>query len=104
MADITPRLDNPKDTHCSSCQAVVAKSVGTLESGSTKIRKLIELVDDIEQRNDGTEKVIIFSQFTMTLRLIQGILNEGTSSSCNVSGPFAVVRVLAKQPAQMMTR
>ena len=76
MADTTHRLDDPKDTHCSACQAVVAKNVDTSDSDSAKIRKVIELVDDIEQRSNKTEKIIIFSQFTMMLRLIQEVLNE----------------------------
>jgi len=76
MTDTTPRLEDPKDTHCSSCQVVVAKNVDTSESDSAKIRKIIELVDDIEERGNKTEKIIIFSQFTMMLRLIQEVLNE----------------------------
>ena len=76
MADATPRLDDPKDTYCSSCQVVVAKNVDNSDSDSAKIRKIIELVDDIEQRSNKTEKIIIFSQFTMMLRLIQEVLNE----------------------------
>ena len=76
MAKTTPSLADPKDTHCSACQVVIAKNVDTSESDSAKIRKIIELVESIEQRSNKTEKIIIFSQFTMMLRLIQEVLNE----------------------------
>ncbi|KAF9781271.1 SNF2 family N-terminal domain-containing protein [Thelephora terrestris] len=69
-------LSNPKDTHCSSCQAIVATEIDTSESDSAKIRKIVELVDAIEERTKKTEKIIIFSQFTTMLRLIQEVLNE----------------------------
>jgi SNF2 family DNA or RNA helicase len=72
----SPSLENPKDTHCTTCQVVVAKNVDTSESDSAKIRKIIELVDGIEERSGKTEKIIIFSQFTTMLRLIQEVLNE----------------------------
>ena len=68
-------LANPKDTHCSSCQ-VITKNVDTSDSDSAKIRKIIELVNVIDHRSNKTEKIIIFSQFTTMLRLIQGVLNE----------------------------
>jgi len=76
MVKTAHRLDDPTDTHCSPCQVVVAKNVDTSESDSAKIRKIIELVDGIDQRSNKTEKIIIFSQFTMMLRLIQEVLNE----------------------------
>ena len=72
---IAPSLVNPKDTHCGSCQAIT-KNVDTSDSDSAKIRKVIELVNAIEHRSKKTEKIIIFSQFTMMLRLIQEVLNE----------------------------
>jgi SNF2 family DNA or RNA helicase len=76
IAEIAPSLSNPKDTHCSSCQAIVATEIDTSESDSAKIRKIVELVDAIEERTKKTEKIIIFSQFTTMLRLIQEVLNE----------------------------
>lgn len=75
MTKTVPSLANPKDTHCSSCQ-VLAKDIDTSNSDSAKIRKIIELVDVVEHRGNKTEKIIIFSQFTMMLRLIQEVLNE----------------------------
>jgi len=70
-----PSLASPKDTHCASCKAI-SGNVDTSDSDSAKIRKIIELVNAIEHRSNGTEKIIIFSQFTMMLRLIQEVLNE----------------------------
>jgi len=75
IAKIAPSLANPKGIHCSSCE-VIAKNVDTSDSDSAKIRKVIELVNAIEHRSNKTEKIIIFSQFTMMLRLIQEVLNE----------------------------
>ena len=76
MTKVTPSLEDPKNTHCGPCQVVVAKNVDTSDSDSAKIRKIIELVDEVEQRSNKTEKIIIFSQFTTMLRLIQEVLNE----------------------------
>jgi SNF2 family DNA or RNA helicase len=52
------------------------KSVGVnahLPPSSTKIRKILELLGDIEDRGEG-EKTIIFSQFTSMLDLIEPFL------------------------------
>lgn len=76
VAKIASSLSNPKDTHCGSCQAIVARDVGTSETDSAKLRKIIELVNGIEKRTNKTEKIIVFSQFTSMLRLIQEALNE----------------------------
>jgi len=76
MTKTAPSLANPKDTHCGSCQVIVTKNAGTSDSDSAKIRKVLELVNGIEQRSKKTEKIIIFSQFTTMLRLIQEVLNE----------------------------
>jgi SNF2 family DNA or RNA helicase len=75
ITKIAPSLSNPKDTHCSACQVIV-KNDDTSDSDSAKIRKIIELVNVIEHRGNKTEKIIIFSQFTTMLRLIQEVLNE----------------------------
>lgn len=75
-ADIVPSLSNPKEIHCNSCQVIVAKNVDTATSDSAKIRKIVELVTAIEERSGGTEKIIIFSQFTSMLGLIQEVLDE----------------------------
>jgi SNF2 family DNA or RNA helicase len=76
VADVVPSLSGPKDTHCASCKIIVARNADISVSDSAKIRKVIELVDGIEERSNKTEKIIIFSQFTSMLRLIQEVLNE----------------------------
>jgi SNF2 family DNA or RNA helicase len=76
VANVASSLSNPKDTHCTPCQVIVAKNADTPDSDSAKIRKIIELVNGIEERSKQTEKIIIFSQFTTMLRLIQEVLNE----------------------------
>lgn len=43
---------------------------------SAKIRMILKLLQDIEERSDCTEKTIIFSQFTSMLDLIMPFLKE----------------------------
>ena len=69
-------LSDPKDAHCTSCKIIVTRNADISVSDSAKIRKVIELVDGIEERSKKTEKIIIFSQFTSMLRLIQEVLDE----------------------------
>jgi SNF2 family DNA or RNA helicase len=76
ITQVVPSLSNPKDTHCTSCQAIVSKDSDISEIDSAKLRKIVELVDGVEERSGGTEKIIIFSQFTSMLRLIQEVLME----------------------------
>lgn len=45
-----------------------------LPQDSAKIRKIVELLREIDDRSDGTEKTIIFSQFTSMLDLIEPFL------------------------------
>jgi SNF2 family DNA or RNA helicase len=52
------------------------KIIDTSRSDSAKIRKVIELVDEIEERSDQTEKIIIFSQFTSMLALVRQVLED----------------------------
>jgi SNF2 family DNA or RNA helicase len=43
---------------------------------SAKIRMILKLLKDIDERSDGNEKTIIFSQFTSMLDLIMPFLRE----------------------------
>lgn len=90
-AKLVPSLPNPVDTHCTSCKIIVAKNSDASVSDSAKIRKIIQLVDGIEERSNKTEKIIIFSQFTTMLRLIQEVLNERglkfVQCKCKFSAP-----------------
>ncbi|KAG8906365.1 hypothetical protein FRB99_007049 [Tulasnella sp. 403] len=45
-------------------------------SSSTKIRKLLELLEKVDKDSEGKDKVIVFSQFTTFLDVIQTFLRE----------------------------
>ncbi|KAF9009274.1 hypothetical protein BDZ89DRAFT_1229328 [Hymenopellis radicata] len=61
------------DTHCIDCAKIAQQAT---ESGSTKIRKMMELLDDIDRESEGEDKTIIFSQFTTMLDLIEPFLTR----------------------------
>lgn len=68
-------------THCTDCVVIVEKArrrsmavaASNLPPDSAKIRKILELLVNIDVRDDE-EKTIIFSQFTSMLDLIQPFL------------------------------
>ncbi|KAL5639611.1 hypothetical protein ACGC1H_006279 [Rhizoctonia solani] len=81
---------NEDDKHCEECAAnIVAqsrrKSIATksgLPPSSAKIRKMLELLEEIDDRSEGEDKTIIFSQFTTMLDLLEPFLkNAGISYS-----------------------
>ncbi|KAF9022196.1 hypothetical protein BDZ89DRAFT_1070828, partial [Hymenopellis radicata] len=61
------------DTHCIDCAKIAQQAT---ESGSTKIRKMMELLDNIDRESEGEDKTIIFSQFTTMLDLIEPFLTR----------------------------
>lgn len=66
--------------HCSECISLAAASHPNpnhshLPPDSAKIRKILEILKDIDKRSDGAEKTIIFSQFTSMLNLIEPFLD-----------------------------
>lgn len=67
--------------HCSDCVKLTAAVSGPnskhsdLPPESAKIRKILEILKEIDQRSDGAEKTIIFSQFTSMLNLIEPFLD-----------------------------
>lgn len=71
-------------TRCEECDIRVAvearrKSgrVGSdLPPSSAKIRKILELLENIDNNTDGREKTIIFSQFTSMLDLLEPFLRD----------------------------
>ena len=81
------RSSDTNNDNCTDCDALVAtgrrksltfpRSAGVaatnLPPSSAKIRKILELLGDIEER-DEEEKTIIFSQFTSMLDLIEPFL------------------------------
>ena len=65
-------------THCRGC-VPLAKEAQRAERdrpSSAKIRKILQLLREIDERSEGVEKTIIFSQFTSMLDLIEPFLNE----------------------------
>ncbi|KAG2749716.1 hypothetical protein P692DRAFT_20833145 [Suillus brevipes Sb2] len=78
-------LTSSDSDHCPDCTEIAAKarrkSVAApsardpnLPPDSAKIRKLLEILRDVDERSDGAEKTIIFSQFTSMLNLIEPFL------------------------------
>ena len=66
------------NTHCRGC-VPLAKEAQRAERdrpSSAKIRKILQLLKEIEERSEGVEKTIIFSQFTSMLDLIEPFLSE----------------------------
>ncbi|KAG1743712.1 SNF2 family N-terminal domain-containing protein [Suillus paluster] len=73
--------------HCPDCVQIAAKarrkSVAAptardpnLPPDSAKIRKMLEILRDIDERSESAEKTIIFSQFTSMLDLIEPFLTS----------------------------
>lgn len=64
--------------HCLTCVPLAeAAELAELERPtSAKIRMILKLLKDIEDRSAGEEKTIIFSQFTSMLDLIMPFLAE----------------------------
>ncbi|KAL4076720.1 SNF2 family N-terminal domain-containing protein [Scleroderma yunnanense] len=66
--------------HCSDCISLAATSrrnpkYADLPPDSAKVRKILEILKEIDKRSDGVEKTIIFSQFTSMLSLIEPFLD-----------------------------
>jgi len=67
-------------THCKECQLVAKTTVPTslnsnLPPESAKIKKIMDILKKIDERSEGVEKTIIFSQFTSMLDLIEPFLD-----------------------------
>ncbi|KAH0831071.1 hypothetical protein J3R83DRAFT_13598 [Lanmaoa asiatica] len=72
-----PAGDNT--THCKKCQPLIKTTEPTLNSKlppeSAKIKKILDILKTIDERSEGGEKTIIFSQFTTMLDLIEPFLD-----------------------------
>lgn len=84
FADVICRLpSSTTGSHCSDCTVLADKarrksnapSSSDLPPDSAKIRKILELLRKVDERDDA-EKTIIFSQFTSMLDLIQPFLKD----------------------------
>lgn len=77
----TNRSEKDED-HCVSCDELMAKARrksganAHMPPSSAKIRKILELLHDTEERGEG-EKTIVFSQFTSMLDLVEPFLKAG---------------------------
>lgn len=88
MSQLFDRLDRhntsgSSTTQCQDCDLQIAvekrrKSgrAGSELPSSAKIRKIIELLETIDENTDGKEKTIIFSQFTSMLDLLEPFLRD----------------------------
>jgi hypothetical protein len=66
------------DTHCADCVTLAQQAKRAKENrpSSAKIRMILKLLDEVDERSQAEEKTIIFSQFTKMLDLIEPFLNE----------------------------
>ncbi|KAJ7085696.1 SNF2 family DNA-dependent ATPase [Mycena belliarum] len=66
------------ELYCDDCVplAIQAKMEDKEQNSSAKIRMVLKLLRDVDQRSEGQEKTIIFSQFTSMLDLIEPFLLE----------------------------
>ncbi|CCO36820.1 putative ATP-dependent helicase C582.10c [Rhizoctonia solani AG-1 IB] len=86
--------DADDEKYCEECATnLVAqsrrKSLATksgLPPSSAKIRKMIELLEEIEERSEGEDKTIVFSQFTTMLDLLEPFLKDAGISHTRLDG------------------
>ncbi|CAK9784152.1 unnamed protein product [Cutaneotrichosporon oleaginosum] len=72
-------LTNPMAKQCSSCQKLAAKAnakTGRLPPSSAKIRMILKLLAEIDERGAKKQKTIVFSQFTSFLNLVEPFLQN----------------------------
>ncbi|TFK53181.1 hypothetical protein OE88DRAFT_1626853 [Heliocybe sulcata] len=62
------------DLACRARRKSTVSGPSSLPPDSAKIRKMVELLHEIDDRSEGQEKTIIFSQFTSMLDLIEPFL------------------------------
>ncbi|ESK91914.1 dna repair protein rad5 [Moniliophthora roreri MCA 2997] len=63
---------------CDECATLTIEAKSQISAGgdSAKIRKILELLEDVDERSRKADKTIIFSQFTSMLDLIQPFLRD----------------------------
>lgn len=74
-----PKNVSPDDEeHCIDCAplALKARSGGEARPSSAKIRMILKVLRETDERSQGQEKTIIFSQFTTMLDLIEPFLQD----------------------------
>ncbi|KAF8667470.1 SNF2 family N-terminal domain [Rhizoctonia solani] len=86
--------DADDEKYCEECAAnLVAqsrrKSVAAksgLPPSSAKIRKMVALLEEIDDRSNGEDKTIVFSQFTTMLDLLEPFLKDADISFTRLDG------------------
>ncbi|QRV98846.1 SNF2 family amino-terminal protein [Ceratobasidium sp. AG-Ba] len=90
--------DTPEgEKYCEDCAVNIAaqarrKSLAAksgLPPSSAKIRKMIELLEEIDERSGGEEKTIVFSQFTTMLDLLEPFLLDAGIKYSRLDGSMA---------------
>ncbi|KAF7322364.1 hypothetical protein HMN09_00014300 [Mycena chlorophos] len=79
MQEITSKTAVPNEPYCIDCApiAIQARLAEEDDDGSSaKIRMMLKLLRDINERGEGEEKTIVFSQFTSMLDLIEPFLRR----------------------------
>jgi SNF2 family DNA or RNA helicase len=97
-------LASSDEDHCPDCAQIAAKARrksnvrdANLPPDSAKIRKMLDLLRDIDERSEGAEKTIIFSQFTSMLDLIEPFLTaEGIKYARCMSTYFLPLTFLTR--------
>lgn len=83
------------DTHCTDCVTLAQQAKRAKEDrpSSAKIRMILKLLKDVDERSQCEEKTIIFSQFTKMLDLIEPFLDEKGIKyvRCKFSPPCSMV-------------
>ncbi|KAF9260752.1 hypothetical protein L218DRAFT_906857 [Marasmius fiardii PR-910] len=72
--EITPKNSTGKlEGQCDDCASLTlqARKKVSAQGDSAKIRMILKLLNEVDERSGGTEKTIIFSQFTSMLDLVE---------------------------------
>ncbi|KZT22942.1 hypothetical protein NEOLEDRAFT_1157534 [Neolentinus lepideus HHB14362 ss-1] len=83
--------------YCTACSDLARRArrkstlsgPSSLPPDSAKIRKIVELLHEIDERSEGQEKTIIFSQFTSMLDLIEPFLKAQNFQFVRYDGSMA---------------
>ncbi|KAH9968098.1 SNF2 family N-terminal domain-containing protein [Russula dissimulans] len=101
LDELTPKNVSKDGEHCSDCVELTRKARrkssakdSNLPPDSAKIRKLLDLLKEINSRKDDEgeptgEKTIVFSQFTTMLDLIQPFLKDAGISFVRYDGSMS---------------
>lgn len=80
---ITCRLDDNSAQYCDACEKIAQRirrhsgaSEDALPPTSAKIRMLLKLLSEIDEKIGNKEKTIVFSQFTSFLDLVEPFLKK----------------------------